>query len=74
MDLPASEGPFDLQASRSGLPVGEAVNFLLRARERFQDERVMPIVEEMIQQRQPDEDMPRPDVMEYYELHDLYRP
>jgi hypothetical protein len=47
----------------------------LEQAKQFQDERLMPIIQEMMQQReQPDDDMPRPDVMEYYELHDLYRP
>jgi hypothetical protein len=39
--------------------------------ERFQSERLMPIVQEMMQQR---ESMQPPDTMEFYELHDLVHP
>ena len=41
--------------------------------ERFQQERLMPIVREMMEQRGPEE-MPQPDVMDMYEIHDLIRP
>jgi hypothetical protein len=38
--------------------------------ERFQEQRVMPIITELMQQR---EDMSPPDVQEMYELHDVVR-
>ena len=38
--------------------------------ERFQEQRVMPIITELMQQR---DDMTPPDVQEMYELHDLVR-
>jgi hypothetical protein len=40
--------------------------------QRFQEERVMPIVQEMMSQGR--EDMSPPDTMDTYELHDLIRP
>ena len=40
--------------------------------QRFQEERVMPIVQEMLSQR--GEDMPPPDTMDTYELHDFFQP
>ena len=38
--------------------------------ERFQEERVMPIIKELMQQR---DDVTPPDLQETYELHDLVR-
>jgi hypothetical protein len=38
--------------------------------ERFQEQRVMPIITELMQER---EDMTPPDVQEMYELHDVVR-
>ncbi len=38
--------------------------------ERFQHERIMPIVNELMQQR---DNVTPPDVQETYELHDLFR-
>ena len=41
--------------------------------QRFNEERVMPIVQEMMQQRGAD-NMSPPDTMEVYELHDFIHP
>jgi deoxyhypusine synthase len=38
--------------------------------QRFQEERIMPIINELMQQR---DDMTPPDVQETYELHDVVR-
>jgi hypothetical protein len=38
--------------------------------QRFQEERIMPIINELMQQR---DDMTPPDVQETYELHDVIR-
>jgi hypothetical protein len=40
--------------------------------QRFQDERLMPIVQEVMQQSSGD--TPPPDMVDMYELHDLVRP
>ncbi len=40
--------------------------------QRFQEQRVMPIVQEMMSQR--GEDMAPPDTVDTYELHDFFRP